>query len=95
MIVEDKVIDCCNFVYGWRGDILQYVCIKCIDDNLICCKEKIRYEQFIWNLGLYYNSCGDIWKDYKILCVEWGVSFWDLDIIEDLDIFFVFDFEDN
>lgn len=87
MIMEIDVIDCCNFVYGWRGDILQYVCMKCIDENLICCREKKSYEQYIWNLGLYYNSSGDIWKDYKNLSFDWG--YWGI-----LDFIDEFDFED-
>lgn len=92
---EDKVTDRCNFAHGWRGDTLQHVCTKCTDDNLTCCKEKTRHEQFIWNLGPYYNSRGDIWKDYKTSRAEWGASSWDSDIIEDSDIFPVSDSEDN
>ena len=62
---EIQVTDRCTFAHGWRGDTLQYVCTKCTDENLTYCKEKTKHEPFIWNLGPYYNSSGEIWKDRK------------------------------
>jgi len=52
----------CNFAHSWRGDTRQYVCTKCTDDNLKCCKEKIDHKEFIWDLGPYYSDKGTIWK---------------------------------
>ena len=62
---EIQVTKRCNFAHGCRGDTLQFVCTKCTDENLTCCKEKNRHEQFIWNLGPYYTSSGDVWKKGK------------------------------
>lgn len=59
---EIQATNRCNFAHGWRGDTLQYVCTKCTDDDLTSCREKIKHEQFIWNLGPYYNSSGEIWE---------------------------------
>lgn len=64
---EIQTTDRCNFAHGWRGDTLQYVCTKCTDENLTYCNEKTKHEPFIWNLGPYYNSSGEIWKDHKNL----------------------------
>lgn len=55
--------DRCNYAHGWRGDTLQFVCTKCTEENLNCCKEKVKHERYIWNLGPYYNSRGEVWKD--------------------------------
>jgi len=67
---EIKVTDDCNFAHGWRGDTLQHVCTKCTDENLTCCREKTKHEQFIWNLGPYYTSSGEIWSRRS----SWGSS---------------------
>ena len=53
----------CNFAHGWRGDTLQFVCTKCTEEGRFLCKEKSTHEGYIWNLGPYYNSRGEIWKD--------------------------------
>ena len=58
-----RATDRCNFAHGWRGDTLQFVCTKCTEENLRYCKEKIDHESFIWNLGPYRNSRGEVWKD--------------------------------
>ena len=52
----------CTFAHSWRGDTLQYVCKKCTRENKVICREKRSHEQFIWNLGPYYNESGMIWK---------------------------------
>jgi len=62
---EIQVTDRCKFAHGWRGDTLQHVCTKCTNENLTYCKEKTKHEPFIYNLGPYYNSSGEIWKDRK------------------------------
>ena len=62
---DSRVTDRCNFAHGWRGDTLQFVCTKCTEESLTFCKEKINHEQFIWNLGPYYNQRGEVWKDEK------------------------------
>jgi len=53
----------CRFAHSWRGDTLQYVCIKCTRNNKDVCKEKIDHEMYIWNLGPYYKEDGTIWKE--------------------------------
>ena len=58
-----RATDRCTFAHGWRGDTLQFVCTKCTEKNLHFCNEKIEHEQFIWNLGPYRNSRGEVWKD--------------------------------
>ena len=60
-----EFVDRCDFAHGWKGDTLQFVCTKCTDEDKTFCKEKRKHEKFIWNLGPYYNSRGDIWKDEK------------------------------
>lgn len=52
----------CTFAHTWRGDTLQYVCKKCTRENKVICRERRSHEQFIWNLGPYYNESGMIWK---------------------------------
>lgn len=59
--------DQCNYAHGWRGDTLQFVCTKCSEENNFTCKEKVKHERYIWNLGPYLNSRGQIWKDEKAL----------------------------
>ena len=53
----------CNFAHGWRGDTLQFVCTKCTNENLRFCREKVSHKKYIWNLGPYLTSSGDIWKN--------------------------------
>ena len=64
---NSHVTDRCNYAHGWRGDTLQFVCTKCTEENLPCCREKIEHEQFIWNLGRYLNYRGEVWKDERAL----------------------------
>jgi len=53
----------CNYAHSWKSDTRQYVCTKCTDDNLKCCKKKSDHKEFIWDLGPYYNASGTVWKD--------------------------------
>ena len=62
---KTEFVDRCDFAHGWKGDTLQFVCTKCTDENKACCNEKKQHERFIWNLGPYYNSRGEVWKDEK------------------------------
>lgn len=57
-----RAYDRCNFAHGWRGDTLQFVCTKCTEENMRCCRQKNDHEPFIWNLGPYRNSRGEVWK---------------------------------
>lgn len=61
-----RAYDRCNFAHGWRGDTLQFVCTKCTEENMRCCREKIDHEPFIWNLGPYRNSRGEVWKEEEV-----------------------------
>ena len=54
--------DRCNYAHGWRGDTLQFVCTKCTDEGKFLCNEKVKHEPYIWNLGPYLNSRGEVWK---------------------------------
>lgn len=60
--ITREVTDRCIFAHGWRGDTIQSVCTKCTEENLAFCQEKKAHEQFIWDLGPYYNASGKIWK---------------------------------
>ena len=55
----------CRFAHSWRGDTLQFVCLKCTEKqgSRGICKERRNHEQYIWNLGPYRNEDGTIWKD--------------------------------
>ena len=53
----------CNYAHSWKSDTRQFVCTKCTDKNFTFCKKKIDHEEFIWDLGQYYNASGTIWKD--------------------------------
>ena len=57
--------DRCNYAHGWRGDTLQFVCTKCTDEGKFLCYEKVKQEPYIWNLGPYLNSRGEVWKYEK------------------------------
>ena len=59
---ETHVIRRCNFAHGRMGDTLQFVCTKCTSENRKCCKGKVSHKEYIWNLGPYLNSSGEIWK---------------------------------
>lgn len=55
----------CPFAHSWRGDTLQFVCLKCTEKqgSRGVCKERRIHEQYIWNLGAYRNEDGTIWRD--------------------------------
>lgn len=59
---DDSFTDRCNFAHSWKGDTLQFVCTKCTESKLSFCKEKVKHQEFIWNLGPYYNRYGEFWK---------------------------------
>lgn len=59
---SSRGIDRCTFAHSWRGDITQFVCTKCTEDNKPECKQKREHEEFIWNLGPYITKEGKIWK---------------------------------
>lgn len=59
---DARLTDWCNFAHSWCGDTLQFVCTKCTEENLPCCRERVKHEQFIWDLGRYKNRRGEIWK---------------------------------
>ena len=59
---DDPFTDWCNFAHSWKGDTLQFVCTKCTESKLSFCKEKVKHQEFIWNLGPYYNRYGEFWK---------------------------------
>lgn len=56
------IINHCSFAHGWIGDTLQFVCTKCTSENREVCKEKVCHKEYIWNLGPYLASNGEIWK---------------------------------
>lgn len=62
---DANVTDKCKFAHGWRSDTLQFVCTKCTEESKFVCREKLNHEPYIWNLGPYLDSRGDIWKDKK------------------------------
>ena len=62
---ETHFIRGCNFAHGWIGDTLQFVCTKCTDENRKFCKEKVSHKEYIWNLGPYRTSSGEIWRKKK------------------------------
>lgn len=62
---DANVTDKCKFAHGWRSDTLQFVCTKCTEESKVVCREKLNHEPYIWNLGPYLDSRGDIWKDKK------------------------------
>lgn len=63
--METYFIRGCNFARGWIGDTLQFVCNRCADENWKFCKEKVSRNEFIWNLGPYPTSSGEIRKKKK------------------------------
>lgn len=67
---DARLIHSCNFAHSWCGDTLQFVCTKCTEANLYYCKEKVKHEQFIWNLGPYKNKCGEVWTEDDALYVS-------------------------
>ena len=64
---ESTLTDKCNYAHGWRGDTLQFVCTKCTAEEKFLCKEKVNHEPYIWNLGPYLDSRGELWKDEKVV----------------------------
>ena len=62
---DANTTDKCRYAHGWRGDTLQFVCTKCTEEKKFLCKEKINHEPYIWNLGPYLDSRGEIWRDKK------------------------------
>ena len=52
----------CRFAHSWRGDTIQHVCTQCTQENKRYCTEKREHSSFIWNLGPYYTTDGNIWK---------------------------------
>lgn len=62
---ESTLTDKCKYAHGWRGDTLQFVCTKCTEEKKFLCKEKVNHKPYIWNLGPYLDSRGEIWKDEK------------------------------
>ena len=62
---ESTLTDKCEYAHGWRGDTLQFVCTKCTEEKKFLCKEKVNHKPYIWNLGPYLDSRGEIWKDEK------------------------------
>ena len=62
---ESTLTDKCKYAHGWRGDTLQFVCTKCTAEEKVFCKEKVNHKPYIWNLGPYLDSRGEIWKDEK------------------------------
>ena len=64
---ETHVIRRCNFAHGSIGDTLQFVCTMCTSENWKFCKEKVSHKEYIWNLGPYLNSSGEIWKEKDLI----------------------------
>ena len=64
---ETHVLRRCNFAHGWIGDTLQFVCTMCTSENWKFCKEKVSHKEYIWNLGPYLNSSGEIWKEKGLI----------------------------
>ena len=62
---DANATDKCRYAHGWRGDTLQFVCTKCTEEKKFLCKEKVNHEPYIWNLGPYLDSRGEIWRDKK------------------------------
>ncbi|XP_068725433.1 sterile alpha motif domain-containing protein 9-like isoform X3 [Montipora capricornis] len=60
---DTGTLERCSFAHSWRGDTLQFVCIKCTIKKKKHCKERYLHKADIWNLGPYLNEDGAVWKD--------------------------------